>query len=154
MQETNDTQLAEVALLAPAAGTGIGKALADALTTDPELLPLFIDVAKRGLRAQRSFWAKTGEGGAGELHTEPDMRIQTDTLFKLLAHMEGEPVKRIIHQFLGGAGKVDPLAALRESPALREAAADMLQKAEWRTSGRQEHKRPKKAEQEVVVEEV
>ena len=47
--------------------------------------------------------------------------------------MEGDPVKRIIHQHLGGAGAVDPLAALRESPELRQAAKRMLEKAEFRT---------------------
>jgi hypothetical protein len=144
MEEKTDGQiLGEIALLAPAAGSGIGKAIADALISDAEFLPLMLDAAKDGLRASRSFWAKTGGDGRGELHNEPDMRIRTDTLFRLLAHMEGEPVKRIIHQHLGAGGQVDLLAALRESPALRDAAAALVEKADWKHSGKSASKRPK-----------
>ena len=63
------------------------------------------------------------------------MRAQLQTLTLVLAHMEGEPIKRVIHQHLGGNGTVDPLAALQESPALRDAARRMLEKAEYRTGG-------------------
>lgn len=114
--------------LAPASGSGIGKLLADQLLADPEFLPLMIDAAKGGLRAERSYYDK----GAGGVVTEPDSRVRIQTLALLLAHMEGEPIKRIIHQHLGGSGEVDPLAALRESPALREAAGALLEKANFR----------------------
>jgi hypothetical protein len=76
---------------------------------------------------------------------EPDMRTQSAMFFGLLAHMEGEPIKRIIHQHLGGeGGVVDPLAALKDSPALQAAVERTLEKAKWRTSGHQAHKRPAK----------
>jgi len=127
--------------LAPAAGAGIGKALADALLADPAFLPAMVEAAKGGLTATRSFWCKTGQG-EGHLETEPDFRIRVQALALILAHMEGEPVKRIIHQHLGGAGTVDPLAALQESAPLRDAARRMLEKAEFRTR----HGQPKQAE--------
>lgn len=72
------------------------------------------------------------------------MRTQCQMFFGLLAHMEGEPIKRIVHQHLGGDGSaVDPLAALRDSPALMEAVKRTVEKAEWRHSGNKASKRPK-----------
>ena len=131
----------ETLTLAPASGAGIGKILADTLLADKDFVPAMVAAAKEGLQANRSFWSKD----AG-LVTEPDTRVRIQTLALLLAHMEGEPVKRIIHQHLGGTGTVDPLAALRESDALRDAARAMLEKAEWRTSGNKAYKRPKQAQ--------
>lgn len=136
--------MSETLTLAPASGSGIGKQLADALLTRPDFLEAMVDAAVGGLKAERSFWC--GKGADGYLEREPDMRTRIQTLALLLAHMEGEPIKRIIHQHLGGTGTVDPLAALQESPALREAAGRLLEKAEWRTSGRKAHKVPKQAE--------
>lgn len=134
--------------MAPGAGAGIGKILADALLADPEFVPAMIAAAKGGLKAMRSFYDK----GAGGVVSEPDHRVQVQTFALLLAHMEGEPVKRIIHQHLGGAGGVDVLGALQDSPALRDAASKMLEKANWRTSGNQASKRPKKVSAEPVDE--
>lgn len=140
----------ETLTLAPAAGAGIGKQLAEALLARPDFLEAMTDAAMGGLTATRSFWAGKGENGS--LETEPDMKVRIQTLALLLAHMEGEPIKRIIHQHLGGTGTVDPLAALQESPALREAAGRLLEKASWRTSGKQAHKRPKQAEAPTALE--
>ncbi len=136
--------MSETLTLAPASGSGIGKQLADALLARPEFLGAMVDAALGGLTAERSFWC--GKGADGYLEKEPDMRTRIQTLALLLAHMEGEPIKRIIHQHLGGNGQVDPLAALQESPALREAAGRLLEKASWKTSGRQKHKAPKVAD--------
>jgi hypothetical protein len=133
--ESNLNTIAQVAMLAPAAGNGIGKVLADALTSDNDFLPLLINAAKDGLRAERSFWVKDSPGGGGHLESEPDMRIRVQTLFGLLAHMEGEPIKRIIHQHLGGP-QVDPLEAMQSSPALREAARRLIEKSEYRDGTR------------------
>lgn len=127
------------AQLAPAAGAGIGKILADRLLALPDFVEKMQAVAIRCLSATQKRWIK-------ETNTtveEPDLKIQSTMFFGLLAHMEGEPIKRIIHQHLGAGKEIDPLAALQESPALREAAKAMLEKAEWRTSGHQKHKRPK-----------
>lgn len=68
-----------------------------------------------------------------------------------MAHMEGEPVKRIIHQHLGGAGAPDLLGALQESPALRDAARALLEKADWKHSGNKASKRPKAAPEVSAV---
>jgi hypothetical protein len=130
--------------LAPAAGAGIGKILADRLLADPEFIPAMHDAVMGGLKATRSYW--TGKGETAQLVTEPDSKVQLQAFALCLAHMEGEPIKRVIHQHLGGSGEADPLAALRESPALRDAAKRLLEKAEWRTSGHQASKRPKKAD--------
>lgn len=133
---------AETLTLAPAAGAGIGKALADLLLADPDFLAAMKSAAMDGLKATRSFWC--GKGGEGYLETEPDFRIRVQTMALLLAHMEGEPVKRIIHQHLGAGGKLDFKAALQESPELAQALSRELDKANWKTSGHQAHKRPKK----------
>lgn len=131
-------ETSEQITLAPSAGTGIGKLLADALLADPDFVPAMIAAVTNGLKATRSFW--TGKGESAELVTEPDSKTQLQAFALILAHMEGEPVKRIIHQHLGGNGTVDPLAALQESPALLEAARKLLEKAEWKHSGHQTHK--------------
>lgn len=136
----------EMAQLAPAAGAGIGKVLADRLIADPTFVDAMVDAAMSGLRATRSYWQ--GKGENAQLVTEPDSKVQLQAFALILAHMEGEPIKRVIHQHLGGEGKVDPLAALKESPALREAARGLLDKAEWRTSGRKAHKAARKVEPE------
>ncbi len=128
--------------LAPAAGAGIGKILADRLLANPDFVPAMLAAALGGLRATRSFWTKSG------VTTEPDHRVQIQTLALLLAHMEGEPIKRIIHQHLGGAGEIDPLAAMQESPALRQAARHLLEKAEFRTR----HTKPTKPAELTIDE--
>ncbi len=123
---SNETQLA------PAAGAGIGKIIADKLLSDPEFIPLMIEAVTNGLRATRTEY--TGHGKDREAEQVPDFKTQLQAFALLLAHMEGEPIKRVIHQHLGGTGSVDPLAALQDSPALRDAARRMLAKAEWRTN--------------------
>ncbi len=133
----------ESAQLAPAAGAGIGKIFADRLLAEPDFMECMVSAVMNGLRATRSFWVK--KGGESELVTEADSKVQLHAFALVMAHMEGEPIKRIIHQHLGAGGAVDPLAALQASPELRAAARRELEKAEWRTSGKQDHKRPKKA---------
>jgi hypothetical protein len=120
--------------LAPMAGAGIGKLLADGLLGDPGFVALMRTTALDCLNAMApARWDKAGNDGKGAWVRDPDMRIRAQMFFGLLAHMEGEPVKRIIHQHLGGAGTVDPLAALQESPELREAARRLMEKAEFKT---------------------
>ncbi len=135
--------------LAPAAGAGIGKMLADILLADAEFVPLMCKVARECLKAHTHRWI------AEEKRTVevPDYKIQAQMFFGLLAHMEGEPIKRVIHQHLGAAG-IDPTAALQESPALLAAVEREVQKAKWRHSGTQAHKRPQKKVEasETVVE--
>ena len=136
---------AEPLTLAPAAGTGIGKMLADALLATDGFAELMADVVRRGLVAETRRW----DPAAKDWCVEPDMRSQLQTLTLVLAHMEGEPIKRIIHQHLGNGGTIDPLAALQDSPALRDAARRLLEKSEFKDR----HKRSK-AEKRVEAVEV
>lgn len=118
---------AEPSALAPAAGAGVGKLVAEKLLSDPEFIPLMIKAAKGGLEASRSFYDK----GAGGCVTEPDYRVRVQTLALLLAHMEGEPIKRVIHEIRKGVGGA-PDEMLAESPAAIEAAKRMIAGAEAR----------------------
>lgn len=133
----------ETLTLAPASGAGVGKILADRLLSNSDFIPALEAAMMGGLKATRSFWSK--EAG---MVTEPDFRVQVQTAALLLAHMEGEPVKRIIHQHLGTGGKLDVGGALQDSPELAAAVEKELQKARWRTSGHQPHKKPRKAAEE------
>ena len=132
--------------LAPAAGAGIGKLIADALLADPEFIPLMKAAFVGALKAEIHFYDRESKSW----ESRPDDRIRLQAVMGCLAHMEGEPVKRIIHQHMTN-GVIDPLAALKESPAAREAMRRLLEKAEWRHSGQSESKRPKTA-QPVDVE--
>lgn len=131
----------ETLTLAPAAGAGIGKKIADALLAKPDFVDDMVAALSNGLKATRSFYVKD-EG----LQREPDFKVQLQAAGLIMAHMEGEPVKRIIHQHLGADGKLDLRGALQDSPELAAAVQSELEKAKWRTSGHQNHKRPKKAE--------
>ena len=122
--ETDENKLA----LAPGSGSGVGKLLAESLLADSDFVPELKKTAREGLRATRSYGSRDGPV------TEADFRVRIQTLTLLLAHMEGEPVKRIIHEHLSGPN-IDPLAAMRESPELREAAKHLIEKAEWRHGG-------------------
>jgi hypothetical protein len=129
--------------LAPAAGAGIGKKIADRLLSESDFVEEMAQTARLGLRAMSPRrWDKDSGGWVAD----PDMRTRAQMFFGLLAHMEGEPVKRIIHQHLGAGGQLDIMGALRESPALLAAAEREIEKAKWRTSGKQANKVPKKAE--------
>ena len=116
--------------LAPAAGAGVGKLLADLLLADPGFLPAMKEAAMRGLTAmQPRRWDKENECWGEAV---PDARVQVQTVAMLLAHMEGEPIKRIVHQHLGADGGPDPVAAMRESPALRAAVERTLANAQFK----------------------
>jgi hypothetical protein len=130
--------------LAPAAGSGIGRQIANELVADPEFVREMADVARRGLRAMHPRRWDPASKTWGE--PEPDMKTQTATLFQLLAHMEGEPIKRIVHAHVG-EGMPDPLEAVQDSPALLRAAQHLVNKAAFRTR----KQTPKPAE--MVIEE-
>ncbi len=126
--------------LAPMAGAGIGKQLADALLSDPGFLPLMRQTAIDCLNAMSPRRWDKEQGWI----SDPDYRIRAQMFFGLMAHMEGEPVKRIIHQHLGDGGKLDVGGALADSPELAAAVARELQKSKWKHSGRQAYKKPAK----------
>lgn len=129
--------------LAPAAGHGIGKLVVENLLDRPGFVEKMGDVIWNALEAERRVWDKEANGGKGGWVCEPDSRSQLQAFFGIIAHMEGEPIKRIVHQHLGGNGETaDPLAALKDSPALREAVRRTLDKSEFK--GR--HSKVKQAE--------
>ncbi len=144
--------------LAPAAGAGIGKKIAEALLADPEFIPLMKAAIINGLRASRSLWVK-GPDGKSKLINEPDSKVQIQAFALTMAHMEGEPVKRIIHQHLAGDKELNPLGALRDSPELLDAMRDLVEKAEFRhTPGKRSHayaqaRKAAAAQAAVLVEE-
>ncbi len=135
----------ENATLAPSAGTGVGKLLADALLNTPGFVQLMVDALVGGLRADMPpRWDKH----ADKWTTAADHRTRVQTVTLILAHMEGEPIKRIIHQHLGGA-EIDAMAAIRESPALQAAMERTLANAKFRDR----NKKPEKpAERSIDLE--
>lgn len=138
----------ETLSLAPAAGSGIGKLVFDALLADPQFIPLMVQAALGGLSATTSFY----NPATREVIEKVDFKTRLQTWLALTAHAEGEPVKRIIHQHFGGEGRIDPGAALADSPELAAAVERELQKARWKHSGRQDHKKPKRAQPAELVE--
>lgn len=136
--------------LAPAAGLGIGKIVADELLSR-DIGKKLADTLERGLTATTKRWIQTGKG-EGYWEEQQDTRSQLQAALGIMAHMVGEPVKRIIHQHLGGEGRIDPGAALADSPELAAAVERELQKARWKHSGRQDHKKPKRAQPAELVE--
>lgn len=125
--------------LAPAAGSGIGKSLADDLLTDPQFLPLMAKTARECLNATSQRWDKDAKCW----QDVPDWRTRAQMFFGLLAHMEGEPVKRILHHHTGDAGTTEEglKDALKGSAALRDAARRMLDNAEHHTKKPARHER-------------
>lgn len=119
----------ETVTLAPAAGAGVGKLLADSLLTDPEFIPL---MRKTAIECLNAMAPRRWDKETGSWVSDPDCRVRAQMFFGLLAHMEGEPVKRIIHQHLGAGGQVDIMGALRDSPALLAAAEREIEKAKFR----------------------
>ena len=110
----------------------MGKLLADYLLAQPNFVEDMGQVICRAIKAKSRRWDRE----AREFLIEDDCKIQLQAFALCVAHMEGEPVKRIIHQHLGGNGSVDPLAALHESPALLDAVERLTAKARWKESGR------------------
>lgn len=86
------------------------------------------DALHNALTATRRTWDSASKTWV----EEPDTRSQLQAFFGCLAHMEGEPIKRIIHQHNGSGKPLDAVAALQESPALREATRRALDKAEFK----------------------
>lgn len=131
--------------LAPAAGAGVVRDVAAELATRPTVVTKIADALENALSATRRVWDKDAKAWI----EEPDTRSQLQAVFGIFSHFAGDPQKRIIHEHIQAAG-LDPLATLRESPALLEAAERLVQKAGWRTSGTQAYKRPKKAEPAAI----
>lgn len=113
-----DSEKNGILALAPAAGTGIGKELAERLLKRPDFMQLLEDAAVSALTAmQNQRWnpvARQWEPPA------PDAKTRLAALLGLMAQLEGDPVKRIVHQHLGDGGALDLHAVLKDSAELRE----------------------------------
>ncbi len=114
--------------LAPAAGAGIGKKLADALLEDPGFLRSLRDAFLEALRADNRFWDKATKSW----DVVPDYKTRLSAACALLANMEGEPIKRVIHQHLNGPDGPKPFEAMQNSPALLAAVEREVEKAKFR----------------------
>ena len=144
------SEAAQKLSLAPAAGTGIGAKLAERLLARPDFVPLLEDAAVAALTAMMpQRWDSNIKDWAP---AQPDAKTRLAALLGLMAQFEGDPVKRIVHQHIQESGKLDFEKALLESPEMRGMVERALQKAEWRHSGNQAHKRPKRAEPVVEGE--
>ena len=115
--------------LAPAAGAGIGKKVAEKLLADEGFIQDLVDAFRDGLKACTVVYQKGNPVGV----QISDQKTRLATAMAVLAHMEGEPIKRIIHQHLGSAmGSAEETLekAAEQSPALRRRLLNLLQRAE------------------------
>lgn len=110
--------------LAPGAGTGIGKEVAAALLKREAIAEDMAAALVRALTAKRRTWCSTSK-----MHIEEDdTRSQLQAVFGILAHLEGDPVRRTIHEHVDGR-KIDHMQAVQSSPAMRRAAQHVIDKA-------------------------
>lgn len=116
--------------LAPAAGSGVGKLLADLLLADSDFLPAMKDAAMGALRART---APRWDKDAREWADSVDSKTRLAAFLGILAQMEGEPIKRIVHQHLNGGNVAgDLVSELRDNPTLLAAAERAIEKAKFR----------------------
>lgn len=134
--------------LAPAAGAGIGKLIAENLLARPGFIEAMSDVIEGAIHATARHWDREKR----EFVIEPDWKTRLAAFFGAMAHMEGEPIKRILHQHMGPAG-IDPLAAL-ENPAVREAMQAQLDKFNFRSTPGERSKAKAKERREKRAEPV
>ena len=119
-------------LLAPAAGHGVGKLLAESLLADPDFLRLLKGAFLDSLQATVVIYDKGSKGWVPHV----DYKTRLGAAVAVLAHMEGDPIKRIIHQHLGSGSETAQalLDELATSPGLRAAMRRKLAEAEARAA--------------------
>lgn len=115
-------------IIAPGAGSGLGKQLAAEWLADPDFAREIAQGWRECMQATRTYYDKAAGGNV----TEPDYRVRLQAIMGAVAHIEGEPIKRVIHEHTGPTG-LDTLAAMQDSPALLEAVKREVAKAEFRT---------------------
>jgi hypothetical protein len=135
------------------AGSGIGKQLAEKLLERDDFLRLLEEAVVAALQANlQPRWDPNAKAWAPAV---PDAKTRLAAVLGLMAQLEGEPVRRIVHQHLGGGGVLDLHAVLRDSPELREVLARELQNAKGPGERSREHfaaKRAAKAAEVMVVD--
>ncbi len=124
----------EQMMLAPAAGAGIGRALAEKLLANPDFLPAMEAAVMGGLRAHSTLWDKEANSGKGGWMKAEDHKTQVMTYVQVLANMEGAPIKRIVSQRINEAvSATDLMELIHASPALASELQRTLDKAAFRT---------------------
>jgi hypothetical protein len=126
MTDLEKEQWEAIRALAPAAGTGVGSALAQRFFGRPDWLDKLEASLINALGAEHRVYGGKGVG----IITYPDGKTQLAAVLGLMSHMDGEPVKRIIHEVRRGRDAESLQDELTRSPALREAAREMLDAAE------------------------
>ncbi len=115
--------------LAPAAGAGIGKDVAGKLLDRADFVGKMEAAAMDGLTAMT---ARRWDPEAKKWIQDPDYKTRVHTFFGLLAQMEGEPVKRVIHEHVNKrVGRADMVQQLRDSPELLAAVEREIEKAKF-----------------------
>ena len=122
-----------IALLAPAAGNGMGKQVAARLLARADWLDLFENAIVGALTATNRYYDKTHN----EWVIYPDGKTRLAAVLGIWSHLEGDPVKRVIHQHLGPGGPSNDLAAaLIDSPELLQAIEQTIAEAKRAASAR------------------
>lgn len=116
---------AQVAL-APAAGVGFGKVVADALLAHPDFAGKMVAAILDGLVAVSRYF----DMSAKKMVEVPDFKTRIATFRMVMDHLEGEPIKRIVTQHLNEPGAEKTLEARLMSPALRAELRKQLEDAE------------------------
>lgn len=111
--------------LAPAAGSGAGEVIAAEFVARPNWVKKCVDALYTALDAKTVVVCRDGTE-----HSSPDGRTQLMAVIAVWNHLSGEPVKRIIHEVRRGRDAESLQDELTRSPALREAAREMLDAAE------------------------
>jgi hypothetical protein len=125
------------------AGSGIGKQLAEKLLERDDFLRLLEEAVVAALQANlQPRWDPNAKAWAPAV---PDAKTRLAAVLGLMAQLEGEPVRRIVHQHLGGGGVLDLHAVLRDSPELREVLARELQNAKSPGERSRDHAAAKRA---------
>jgi hypothetical protein len=115
-----------IEVLAPGAGGGIGRKIAERLLSRPDWLDLMETALVNALSAQMRYY-----DNATKKHVVmQDAKTQLNAVLGIWSHLEGDPIKRVIHQHFDRAGVDGNLSnLLAESPQLREELAKELAKA-------------------------
>ncbi len=107
------------AILAPGAGSGLGRKLAEELEKRPRFIEALADAYMDGLKATVSRWNVELKA----FEDIPDAKTRVLTANAIIANMEGEPVKRVLVAQGAGNRKSETDARVIEriaaSPALQ-----------------------------------